>query len=153
MSRVACVEKDSHELHYARLVFVVALPNMGPMKFKRTAVLTLSCALSFGLTEGAWALRANTGMISTSDAVSDLTRAQNRATVENFLDRSEVQGQLVKFGVEPGEASQRLASLSDAEIASMAGQIEQAPAGGDAIVISLTTILLIVLILILMGKL
>ncbi|MEO5667053.1 MAG: PA2779 family protein [Bdellovibrionota bacterium] len=123
------------------------------MTLKRNAVLTLSLALSFGLAEGAWALRANTGMISTSDAVSDLTRAQNQAKIDAFVSRKDVQTQLEKYGVAPAEASQRLASLSDSELQAMAGQIDQAPAGGEVVIISLTTILLIILILILLGKL
>jgi len=122
------------------------------MTFKRCAILTLSSVLTFGLTEGAHAVQAG-GMITTSQVVSDMSRSADQEKVNAFMSRKDVQDQLVRFGVEPAEASQRLASLSDAELRKMAGAIDRAPAGGEVVIISLTTILLVVLILILLGKL
>ena len=115
----------------------------------------LSILLSFLLVEVPFSLRAgraNAGMIPTSEAVSGLTMAQNRENVNAFFNRQEVRKELVKFGVSANEASMRIASLSDSEIQRLAGEIDRAPAGGDAIVISLTTVLLVIIILILLGK-
>ena len=105
--------------------------------------------LSLALVEVPFSLNANAGMISTVEAVSELTGVQNREKVAKFFQRQEVQKELVKFGVNSQEASIRLASLTDTEIQKMAGQIDQSPAGSDVVVISLSTILLIILILLL----
>lgn len=120
---------------------------------KRSVKVLLSVVLSFVLVEVPFALRANAGMIPTTEVISGLTQAQNREKVATFFQRQDVQKELVKFGVPAAEANQRLASLSDAEVQKMAGQIDQEVAGGDVLVISLTTVLLIVIILILLGKL
>ena len=108
--------------------------------------------LSLALVEVPFSLNANAGMISTVEAVSDLTGAQNREKVASFFQRGEVQKELVKFGVNSNEASIRLASLTDAEVQKMASQIDQSTAGSDVVVVSLTTILLIILILVLLGR-
>lgn len=117
---------------------------------KRPSKSLVAIVVSLALVEVPFSLNANAGMISTVDAVSDLTGAQNREKVGQFLQRKEVQKELVKFGVKPEEASIRLASLTDAEIQKMAGQIDQSPAGSDVLVISLSTILLVILILLLL---
>jgi hypothetical protein len=115
----------------------------------------LSLTLAFALVEVTYALNssgAQAGMISTSQAVSDVARTRNLQTVQTFLERGDVQQELIKRGVAPAEASQRVASLSDFDLQKVAGNIENAPAGADVIVISLTTILLVIIILLLIGK-
>lgn len=92
-------------------------------------------------------------MIPTSVAVSSLVLTESRAKVERFMQRADVRTQIEKFGVNPAEAALRVATMTDAEIQKIAGEIDRAPAGADVIVISLTTVLLIVIILILLGKL
>jgi hypothetical protein len=92
-------------------------------------------------------------MIPTGDAVAALTRVEDREKVGRFLQRQDVKREFSKYGVDPNEAAQRVASLSDSEIQKLAGEIDRAPAGADVIVISLTTVLLVVIILLLIGKL
>ncbi|MGZ3695985.1 MAG: PA2779 family protein [Bdellovibrionota bacterium] len=122
-------------------------------KLFSTAIVTV---LSFALVEVTFALNASNavaGMIPTSTAVSDMARTQNREKVNAFLLRKDVQAEMLKRGVFPEEARQRVASLSDFELQNLAGRIDSAPAGADVIVISLTTILLVVIILLLLGRL
>lgn len=109
--------------------------------------------LSFAMVEVSYSLNANAGMIPTLQAVSDRSRAENLSAVQSFLDRADVKSELVKRGVSPAEAQARVAGLSDFELQSVAGNIENAPAGADVIVISLTTVLLVVIILLLIGRL
>lgn len=91
-------------------------------------------------------------MISTSAAVEELNRAQAQLKVHEFLTRADVRSELIERGVSPDEVSQRIASLSEAELKMLAGQIENNQAGGDVLVISLGTVLLIIIILLLLGK-
>jgi hypothetical protein len=68
------------------------------------------------------------GMIQ-MDQVLEAAPGVERAAVDTFLARDEVRDQLQRLGVDPLEASARLAALTDAEIHALAGRIEQLPAG------------------------
>lgn len=91
-------------------------------------------------------MKAQAGMITTSEVVQDMTRAQGEKTVHEFLDRKDVQDQLVKLGVQPEEASRRIAALSESEVKKLATDIEQAQLGGDlgGVLILVLLILLII---------
>lgn len=122
------------------------------MNFKllRTA---LCLVLSFALVEVNFALHASAAsMIPTNFAVSEVAREKNLAKVRGFLDRADVQAELVKRGVTAEEAKLRVAGLSDFELQRVAGNVDSAPAGADVIVISLGTVLLVIIILLLIGR-
>lgn len=122
------------------------------MRFSKVFSCTVVSLLSFALVEVTFSLNAHAGMIATSTAVADMARSENRAKVDAFLARQDVQNEMMKRGVFPQEAAQRVATLSDFELQNLAGKIDSAPAGADVIVISLTTILLVVIILLLLGR-
>ncbi len=62
------------------------------------------------------------------------------------LARADVQDKLAELGVDATAIEGRLAALSDQEIATLAEQIESAPAGGDALaVIGIVFVVLIIL--------
>lgn len=84
-------------------------------------------------------------MISTSDVVSEMTL---NSEVEELLNNSEVQKQLVANGLTQEEATKRLAALSPAEMNQLSLQIQEARAGGDI----LFTILIVVLIIFLVQR-
>lgn len=67
-------------------------------------------------------------MIGTDAAVVSAEKAR----IATFLNRSDVRAQLESYGVKPADANARVAALSDAEAASLASEIDSAPAGGDA---------------------
>ena len=114
----------------------------------------LCLVLSFALVEVNFSLNAQAaGMIPTNTAISEVARASHLATVQGFLDRAEVKTELQKRGVSAEEAKVRVASLSDFELQQVAGNVESAPAGADVIVISLGTVLLVIIILLLIGRL
>jgi hypothetical protein len=54
----------------------------------------------------------------------------HRAQVEAFLARADVRGQLEALGVDPQDATQRAALLTDQEAAQLSAQIDDLPAGG-----------------------
>jgi hypothetical protein len=122
------------------------------MRFPKTPVSALAFVLSFALVEVTFSVNAHAGMISTSQAVADLSRARNLEKVQSFLRRADVQTELVKRGVSPREAEMRVASLSDFELQKVAGNVDSAPAGADVVVISLSTLLLVIIILLLIGR-
>ncbi len=73
--------------------------------------------------------------------------AGSRERVVAFLERADVQLQMESMGVSPQDVKARIAALSDAEVASLAGKIDSMPAGGDALGAVLWVALIIFLVL------
>lgn len=123
--------------------------NFDRLKSVRTWVIG---ALVLGVVNLPVAASARGEMISTSTVVAELNHEQIQNNIRTFLERTDVQEQLASQGLNAQEVGQRLASLSDAELQQVAGQIERNKAGGDVIVIGLGTVLLIVIILLLLHR-
>ena len=86
---------------------------------------------------------AQAGLVSTAS----VSAAGDRERVVTFLERADVQLQMQSLGVSPQDVKARVASLSDAEVASLAGKIDSLPAGGDALGAVLWLALVIFLVL------
>jgi hypothetical protein len=72
-------------------------------------------------------LQAHAGIVSTDTMVAGAERER----LASLLERSEVRARLVDLGVDPAQARERVAALSDREAAQLAAQLEKLPAGGD----------------------
>ncbi len=72
---------------------------------------------------------ANAGLVPTERVVEREAVAGDRARVIDFLAREDVRAQMIELGVDPAEATARVAGLSDAEIRKIAGRIDQLSAG------------------------
>lgn len=90
------------------------------------------------------------GMIGTDQAVSHELAGIDRATINTFLDREDVLAQLKQHGVTVREAKARVNALTDDEAHSLAGKLDQLPAGGDALGI-LFTIFIVLLVTDILG--
>lgn len=88
-------------------------------------------------------IRSKNEMISTSTVLAEITRTEAEKNIRDFLQKSEVQSELIKQGVSPDEASARLANLSEQEIQQLSGQVKEARAGGDILVAVLLVVLII----------
>lgn len=110
--------------------------------FRRACVALLSVGvIGLGLQQPALA-----GVVGTAEAVAAAQGRDARAMVDATLARADVRGELAAMGVDPAEVEGRIDALSDAEVAQLAGQIESAPAGGDALaVIGVVFLVLIIL--------
>jgi len=76
---------------------------------------------------------AKGGIIDSETAFAITKHEDSRARISVFLNRQDVQIAMVQHGVNPEEAQKRISSLSDEEVLKVARQIEQLPAGGDAV--------------------
>jgi hypothetical protein len=85
----------------------------------------------------------------TAPAVAS-TLSDSRATVNQFLARDEVRQAMLGQGVSAQAALERVAAMSDSEIAQLAGRIDQAPAGGEVLGL-LFTVFIVLLITDIMG--
>jgi hypothetical protein len=88
---------------------------------------------------------AQAEMLGTDAAINKYSALSDRALLMDELQRSDVQSQLVELGVDPIEAEDRLAALTDAEVSSILTQMENDSAGAD-IVGTLFTIFVILLV-------
>lgn len=107
----------------------------------KIVAFVLSVALVFAGTTSI----ASATLISTQQAVAVDARAQQEAQVREALAREDVSRMMVEMGVDPADVDSRVASLSDAELAELHGQVEQLPAGGVLAVLGVVLIVLIVL--------
>lgn len=87
-------------------------------------------------------------MISTADMLASYDRKATQEKVASYLNQQQIEQKLVDQGVSLTEAKARIASLSDAELQNLSGQIDKAQYGGDILV----TVLLIVLIIYLVKR-
>ena len=100
-------------------------------KFQRACVALVSvCFLTLGMQTPAAA-----GIIGTSEAVSVAQQQDPLSTVQTAMARDDVRAKLAELGVDATELDGRLAALSAEELSVLADKLDQAPAGGDALVI------------------
>ena len=116
-----------------------------PSKWRAAAVAVVAVAV----TNVGFLNAAQAGIVATS-AIVRTDRDANLATIRDQLDQSEVKAQMEKMGVDAASIDQRIAALSDSELHSLAKQMQDAPAGGDAIAV-IGVVFLVLLILELVG--
>ena len=117
------------------------------MTFFRRFVASILCVAVLNLGSP---LVAQAGVIGTLQAVESQNRAGDLATVNTALAREQVRSQLGAMGVDAAQVDSRIAAMTDAELRSLAGEIENLPAGADALAI-IGIVFLVLLILELVG--
>ena len=89
-------------------------------------------------------------MVTTNQAISQVTANQDRAQVQAFLNRTEARENLQSMGIDAQAASERVAGLTDQEAHELAQKLGTLPAGGDVSNRELIAILLVVLLVLLL---
>lgn len=98
------------------------------LTLRKYLALLLSCALL-----GAPTLPAHAAMIGTAQALAAEQGRVDRERLASLLEREDLQRQLATLGVDPQDAKQRVASLTDAEVARLNQRLGELPAGGDVL--------------------
>lgn len=112
-------------------------------KFQRACVALVSvCFLTLGMQTPAAA-----GIIGTSEAVSAAQQQDPLSTVQATMARDDVRAKLAELGVDAVELDGRLAALSPAELSVLADKLDQAPAGGDGILVVIGIVFVVLMIL------
>ena len=88
-------------------------------------------------------LTANAGIVSTDTTLTADAALANRDQVTTFLTRADVQKAMQERGVNGADALQRVQSMSDIEVAQLAGRIDKAPAGGEILGVLFTVFILL----------
>lgn len=76
---------------------------------------------------------AQAGMIGTGQVLAAEQERVDRDTLAAMLEREDLQRQLASFGVDVNDARDRVASLTDAEVARINQHIETSPAGSGVV--------------------
>ena len=84
-------------------------------------------------------------VISTQQAMSAEARVATEADVRAKLARDDVRQAMLRLGADPVQVDGRIASLSDAELMQVQGELDKLPAGGVLAVIGLVFVVLLVL--------
>lgn len=76
---------------------------------------------------------AQAARIGTATLAEQASASEARERIDALLERADVRAELERLGVDPAQAEQRVAALSDAEAQRLAGRIEELPNGGSII--------------------
>ena len=109
-----------------------------PVKF----VVSIVCVaiVNMGMAGAASAAIVDTASLVTPDRAADMS------VVRTNLDRADVRAKMEEMGIEATAVDRRLASLNDRELHKLAVDMQNAPAGGDAVwIVGAVFIVLIIL--------
>jgi len=95
------------------------------------------------------AITAKAGLIGTEAVINTLQGEKSRSRITAFLDRQEVREAFIQKGIDPAQAKNRVASLTDQEISQICKTLDQLPAGGDGAGTVIGAVLLVFIILLL----
>lgn len=77
---------------------------------------------------------AQATLITTEEiARTSADRKDDRARIDTALARADIRDRLQALGVDPQQATERIAALTDEEAARLAGTLDIAPAGGSLV--------------------
>lgn len=74
---------------------------------------------------------AQAALIGTDAVAAAQSRQATEQKILSALSRDDVARQMTAMGVDPAQASQRVAALSDQELATLSDRLDRLPAGGD----------------------
>jgi hypothetical protein len=96
--------------------------------FKKAGTLLLAAALL-----GAPIAPAQAAMVGTAEVLAAEQGRLDRHRLASLLERQDLQRRLSALGVDVQHARERVASLTDAEVARINQRIAELPAGGDVL--------------------
>jgi len=121
---------------------MIRIRRKGQPVFVFMALVALSIALP-----GHYALAA---LVPTESAAGSVGAADARGRVLQSLAREDVRAALTAQGLDPEEVQARVASLTDAEVQQIAGQLDQLPAGGDGLGVAIVVLLIVLLVILIL---
>jgi hypothetical protein len=88
------------------------------------------------------------GLVSTEEVLAETDARTQRARLVHFLEREDVRAHMVRLGIPPREAIERVAALSDGEVTRIAGHLDTLPAGQHpaAIIVGAAALVFLVLL-------
>jgi hypothetical protein len=112
---------------------------------------TFAAMLSGLLVWASLVSQVSAAIIEAGDVLSVDARQVRIEWIQTELARDEVQRAMTNLGVDPLEAQNRVASLSDQELVELQQQLHTLPAGGDSFFALVGVVFVILIILELVG--
>lgn len=97
-----------------------------------------------------WVPNAQAAMISSEQVIASQAAQQDRERLRALFERADVREQLLARGVDANAAKARVDALTDSEVTSIAGKLDNLPAGGD-IIDALLFVFLVLLVTDILG--
>ncbi len=113
-------------------------------KFQKILAMPLAVLMLFS-TFSATVVQAK--MVGTDEVIAEQRSDADREKIVNFMSRDDVQAEMQSLGIDPDEAMNRVATLSDQEVQQVAGKLDQLPAGEGVVGPIVGAIVLIFLVL------
>jgi hypothetical protein len=110
----------------------------------------VSASLIVCMTAASLPFGAQARIVTTEEITAPAVTSTSRDTVNRFLARNDVRQAMLGQGLSIEAATQRVAAMSDAEVAQLAGRVEQVPAGGDVLGL-LFTVFIVLLVTDILG--
>ena len=111
------------------------------MRISKGFIYLLIVSFTFGQLSPAFA-----GIVGTDRFLSEHTVEQDRDDLRMLMARDEVRSLLENNGLTVEQAQARINSLTDSEVRQLASKFEELPAAGDAWVIALVIILVVIIL-------
>lgn len=115
------------------------------MQPRKIAFRWISALMAAALMIGQMSLVAQAAPVTTQSMLQAQQQAGERDRLLAQLEREAVAEQLMEMGVSPAEVKDRIAALSDEEVALLNERIDSLPAGGD--VVGIIVLLFIVFVI------
>ena len=112
------------------------------------AAFLVVCLTNLGLVHSARAAVVGTPLLV---QLEDRTAAVSR--IQSSLAREDVRRAMVRLGVDPAQAQERVLALTDSEVAQLDQELAKLAAGGDGGWILLVIVLTVLVVLFATGKL
>jgi len=103
------------------------------MKPRKIAFRWISALLASAMMIGQMSATVHAAPVTTQSMLEAQQQLGERERLMSQLDREAVAEQLADMGVSTDEVKERVAALSDEEVAQLNDHIESLPAGGDAL--------------------
>jgi hypothetical protein len=94
---------------------------------------------------------ASAAIISTESAIKMDQRQGRIDNINEVLARESVQNALIRYGVNPADASARINALTDTELQTLEQQFGKLPAGGVGVVEVIGIVAIVLIVLELLG--
>jgi len=88
--------------------------------------------------------------IAGTEAMVSTERGAQLAAIQTQLNRADIKAEFARLGVDAAAIDQRVANLSDSELTQLSQRLQDAPAGGDVLII-IGAVFVVLLILELVG--
>ena len=90
-------------------------------------------------------MAATAGMVSSTESMASQSQTDARAKVNAVLAREDVRAEMASRGLSPAQAQDRVKAMTDDEVATLSGRIDQAPAGGDILGVVFTVFIVLLI--------